>query len=347
MSETVAVDATTPPGDDSLFLLGVAIEIDDRTKFNEWYFEFVDEFCEANGIETPFRVIKSKTVVDELPSFEIADGMETLATGLLENPYISRINVAIGWYANEVTLAFSGQELSGIEFVKQHLQNYFEILTLWRYHQSHEYGLASEALVDEAQGHITKAWKYVGNEFDLRMVPHGDRTYPPISTADILAYLLGRIMPNDAPFVEYEKPARVWLLKNRNQRTEPYVSVDLVNERYTDHIVPELPYTISEELHYPHPVLFLHDTVLSGNDTQILPETDIHAFARNWAFENDGCVVGFHKNRVPAIVKDGDQIVYTRGSDSEQAEVFDDLHPTKDLRILDSNELVARVSDEL
>lgn len=104
-----------------------------------------------------------------------------------------------------------------------------------------------------------------------------------------------------------------------------------------------LPYTISGELHYPHPVLFLHDTVLSEEDKQILPQTDIHAFARKWAAEREGAVVGFHRSRIPAIVDDDDVIVYTKGTRSEEAEIFQELHPTKNLAVMNSTELVEKV----
>ncbi len=341
----VAVDSSSPPGSDNLFLVGVAVEVSDSVKFREWYTEFISQFASQHGLELPYPVVKSKTIVDQLASFEISSGIQELAEGVVRNPHIDRINVSIGWYADEVDLEYSGETVNGISFVSGQLASYFEIVTLWRYHRSHEYDIPVRALVDEAQGRITKAWKYVGNEFSVDMVPHGDLTYPSISTADILGYYLGRIMPRDDPFIEYDKPARTWLLKNRNQDTEPYVTVDLVNERYTDHIVPDLPYTISSEVHYPHPVIFIHDTVLSGSDEQILPQTDIHALARKWAAEQEGCVVGFHSDRVPKIVADGDLVVYTEGTGESKAKTVQALHPTKDLRVMDSTEMADRVLD--
>lgn len=339
----VAVDSSTPPGNDSLFLIGVAVEVDDKQKFRTWYHEFIRDFADQHGLDLPYPVLKSKTIVDRLASFDISKGIKALAEGIVQNPHISRLNVSIGWYADDVELGYSGETKSGISFVSGQLESYFEIVTLWRYHRSHEYEIPTRALVDEAQGRITKAWKYVGHEFDIDMIPHGDLTYPSVSTADILGYYLGRIMPNDAPFIEYDTPARTWLLKNRNQETEPYVTVDLVNERYTDHIVPDLPYTISREVHYPHPVVFLHDTVLSSDSNQILPQTDIHALARQWAAHRDGCVVGFHTDPLPRIVEDGDLIVYTKGTGSSEADTVQELHPTKELSVIDSTELADQV----
>lgn len=341
----VAVDASVPPGDDSLFLVGVAVEIGDRDEFRAWYREYVRDFAERYGLDLPYPVVKSKTVVDRLASFDISEGIEELAKGVLQNPHIERINVSIGWYADDVELGYSDEIKSGISFVSGQLKSYFEIVTLWRYHRSHRYDIPERALVDEAQGKITKAWKYVGNEFEIDMVPHGDLTYPAISTADIVGYYLGRIMPSGRPFVEYEEPAQTWLLKNRNQNEEPYVTVDLVNERYTDHIVPDLPYTISGEVHYPHPVVFVHDTVLSGGDDQILPQTDIHALARKWAAEREGCVVGFHPERLPRVVGNGDVVVYTKGTGPSKAETVQELHPTKDLTVMDSTALADKVLD--
>lgn len=343
MTEFVAVDASSPPGGENFFTIGVAVEISDVETFRSYYFDVVEEFCEEYSLELPFPVLKSKFVVDNLPSYQIRDGMGDLFTDLVENPGISRIHVSVGWYNEEVELEYNGKELSGIEFAANHLNQYFPVVTLWRYHREHDC-VPDIAIIDNVQGHITKAWKYVGNEFDIRMIPHGDLTYPSLSTADILAYNLGRRMPSDQPFLNYPEIAQEILIRNRSWDTQPYILGDVANERYTDHIVPALPYTIQAEAHHPHPVLFLHDTVLSGEGNEIIPQTDFHAFARKWAFENEGSVVALQPNRLPTIVRSGDSIIHTKGTDSSQAELFQELHPTKDIEVLDSEDLYSLVA---
>ena len=60
-------------------------------------------------------------------------------------------------------------------------------------------------MLDSFSGKITKAWKYVGNEFDMTIVPKGDLTYPALSAADIIASGLSGMLPDDEPYTEYSR----------------------------------------------------------------------------------------------------------------------------------------------
>lgn len=350
MSELVAVDTATPPGGDQYFNVGAVVEVSDTDKFREHYFDIIRSFVRENDLEIPFPVIKSRTAVERLPSYKIRDGMDGLVEDLIENPGISRINVAIGWYGQDVELEFKSDSENPVNkntFASNYLSQFFNIVALWRYHRSHKQDLAKKALIDNVQGHVTKAWKYCGNTFDIDMVPNGDLTYPSISTADFIAYNLATFLSgiDEDKFTEFPDIAAEYIVNRRNWDTRPYVKAEAVNERYTDHIVPTLPYTIQDFLHYPHPVLFVHDEILSGQDKSMLTRSDFHAIARKWAYDNGGCVVNLKSDRLPNIAKNGDMIVYTKGTDPALPQLLQDLHPTKDLEVVDSDELIARLTE--
>ena len=344
MGEYVAVDSTSPPTGDQYFIVAAVIEIDDIDEFREYYFDQVREFVRKHNIQIPFPVIKSRTAIEGLPSYEIRDGMDQLTKNLIQNPAISRINIAIGWYGADAELEFKSEDenpINGNTFASNHLSQYFNIVALWRYHRSHDRDLASKAIVDNIQGHITKAWKYCGNTFDIDFIPNGDLTYPSISTADILAYNISGFLNGheEDKFTEFPELTEDYIVNRRNWETQPYIKADAVNERYTDHIVPTLPYTIQDAVHYRHPVLFVHDDVLSREEKSLLPRTDFHAIARKWAYEHEGCVVNLKPNRLPSIVENNDVIAYTKGSDNSMPKLLQDLHPTKDITVIDSDEL--------
>lgn len=349
MSEYVAVDTATPPGGDQFFTVGVVVEVGDRDVFRQAYFDAVSEFIDDYNLEVPFSVIKSRTAVERLPSYQIRDGMDELVASLIENPGISRINVSVGWYGQDVELEFKGDgenPINGNTFASNYLSQYFNVVALWRYDKSHQYNRARRALIDNVQGHVTKAWKYCGKTFDLNMVPNGDLIYPSVSTADIIAYNLATFLSGheEDKFTEFPTLVEDFLINRRNRQESPYVKAEVVNERYTDHIVPTLPYTIQDQLHYPHPVLFVHDTILTGEDKGTLPRTDFHALARKWAYEREGCVVNLKPDRLPSIAKSDDTIVYTKGTDSSLPELLQGLHPTKEIEIIDSQEMIQRLS---
>ncbi|MCG1003925.1 MULTISPECIES: hypothetical protein [Halobacterium] len=346
MSEIVAVDTTSPPGGDQMFLVGVAVEIDDLEHFRSYYFNTIRDFLRSHNVQLPFPVIKSRTVLEHLPSYSMRDHMSELVADLIENPEISRINVSIGWYGDDVNLEYDGKDpVHGASFTSDVLSQYFEIVSLWRYHRSHERDLAPKAFVDNAAGKITPAWKYCGMEFDIDLIPNGDLTYPSISTADIIAYNLAGFLAghDEDKFTEFPDLAEDYIINRRNWDTQPYIHAEAVNERYTDHIVPTLPHGIQDFLHYPHPVLFFHDQVLTGGDRSMLSRTDLHGAARKWAYENGGCVVNLKPDRLPSTVKNDDVIVYTKGTDPELPELLQDLHPTKDIGVHDSDELVEQL----
>jgi len=339
----VAVDASKPVNDDRLYNLGIAIEVDDNEEFEEYYFDKVGEFCDEYSIDLPFNVIKGEMLGNRLPSYEYTDAMSDLSESLVKNPAISRIHMCLGWYSDDVSLPFkSDTPISGIKFASNHLSQYFPIVTLWRYHYTTEYQLPDIAYIDNVQGKITKAWKYVGNEFEINLIPNADITYPSVSTADILSYNISNLLPNDEPFFELEGIAGSWLISNKNDSTDPYVGDEAINSNFSDHIVPEYGYNIKPEIHQPHPMVYVVDDVFGEVDGEI-EKTGIHAVARKYAYEHRGCVVNVHAPTLPTSIDDGDVILYTQGSNVDRAELYGSLDPSLDVEVVGSNE----VEDEL
>lgn len=346
MVEFVSVDASQAEQGNRSFLVGAAVEVSNGSVFDEHYFELVDDFCDQYDIELGHNILKSSDILNRMPAYDISEGTDELVKGLVQNPAIRRIHATIGWYDEKAELPFAETE-SGMGFMNKYLQQYYPVVTLWRYHQEHHsYGsIPKEAWIDNVQGKITKSWKYVGNTFDINLVPHGDSTYPSLSTADIIANHLARTLPRNAPFDELEDHAAGALIDFSTD--DCYVAAESVTPEYEDHIVPKFPYTIQGELHFPHPVLFIYNDMFEGASQDVLPHTDFHAFARKWAQENAGSVVNLQAHRLPSIVKSGDVIVHTDDTVPSTCRHLKRLNPTKDIRIIDSEELMdSMMSDE-
>lgn len=342
MVEFVSVDASRAEQGNRSFLVGVAVEVSNGSEFDEHYFDLVERFCNRYDIELGHNILKSSDILNRMPAYDIREGTDELVEGLVQNPAIRRIHVTIGWYDEEVELPYKG-EISGMQFANDYLQQYYPIVTLWRYHQEHQsFGnIPDEAWIDNVQGKITKSWKYIGNTFDINLVPHGDSTYPSLSTADIIANHLARTLPHGVPLDELEDHAAGLLIQYSTEGC--YVAAESVTSEYEDHIVPKFPYSIQGELHFPHPVLFIHDNMFEDAEQEVLPHTDFHAFARKWAQENAGSVVNLQPHRLPSIVKSGDVIVHTDESVPPLCRQLKRLNPTKEIQIIDSDELMAEM----
>lgn len=349
MTEFVAVDASKADQGNRSFLIGVAVEVSDGGEFDEYYFDLVRRFCDDYDIDLAHNILKAGDILNRVPSFSLREADNTFVEGLVQNPAIRRIHVSIGWfddsdYDDGIDLGNGKKASSGINFVNDHLHQYFPVVTLWRYHRKHpEWAdVPAEAWIDNVQGRITKAWKYVGNEFDIQLVPHGDVTYPSLSTADIVANHLGRTLPRSKPFRELDDAAAGLLIDYVDGR-QPRVSADQVTDEHDDHIVPNHRYPIHGDIHLPHPIIFIYDEMFSENDEPVLPDTDFHAYARKWAQDHAGCVYTLQPHRLPSLVESGDKIVYTSGSDTDIPESLIELNPSKDISLMTSQQLFDEV----
>lgn len=351
MVEFVAVDASKADQGDRSFLVGVAVEVADGGRFDDYYFGWVEQFCEEYDIELAHNILKAKDILNRVPSFSLRDAENAFIRGLVRNPAIRRIHVSIGWfddsrYDDGIPIGDGKTVDSGIRFVNGYLHQYFPVTTLWRYHREHPEweDTPDEAWIDNVQGRITKAWKYVGSEFDINLTPHGDVTYPSLSTADLVANHLARTLPRDKPFRELDDAAAGTLIDYVDGQ-KPRVSADQITHEHADHIVPSHRYSIQGSIHFPHPIVFIYDEIFDEYDEPVLPDTDFHAYARKWAQEQAGCVYTLQPHRLPSLVESGDKIVYSSRSNTDVPETLVELNPSRDIELLTAQELFDVVAE--
>lgn len=350
MVEFIAVDSSKHQDEDGVYLVGVALEISSGSDFDKHYFDQVGEFADKYSLELGHNIIKSSDVQNRVPSFEITDAVDDIIRRLSNNPAIRKIHISIGWYDDDVLLGKGGKEIPGIRYTDDYLSQFFPIITLWDFHRNTADwdDVPDEAWLDNVQGRITKAWKYVGNQFDLKIVPHGDSTYPSLSTADIIANNLARTLPKNKEYEELPSAAHGTLTGEYIEGRTPRVNAEAISSDHEDedHIIPTHRYSIQSELHFPHPVMFIYDDIFSDSDQRVLPQTDFHAYARKWAQDNAGCVVKMEPHRLPSVVRSGDHIVYTRGSNTDVPKLLRDLNPSKDIHILSSDDFLEEMKYE-
>jgi hypothetical protein len=304
----------------------------------------VADFFDHYGFSTAFPVIKTADITDNLPSYRIGSSIDWLATKLVANPAIKRITVTIGWYDEEVEL-HPGSEMRSIQFASNFLHQYFPIVTLWRHHQNNQRYVPSDAVVDNATGRIADCWGTVGNEFDLRIVPNGDMTYPSVSTADIIASKLRTKLLPIEPLGRYKNVAYDWLKQNRHE-SDPFINTESVNQEYKEQIVPRHPHHIHSELHYPHPVVFIHDTVLNDSEKGLIQSTKFYNKSSQYAYDNLGCVTNLNVNEWPFVAKSGDVVIHTAGEVTDKVRHLDRLSPDLDIEVCTPESFVRRVGNE-
>lgn len=340
MVQFVAADASFEDRGAVQFHVGVAIEISGGEEFDSHYNETVNEFLSNHEIESPHNIVKTDDVLQRVASFDIRDASNNLVEELVQNPSIQRIYILFGWYDEGVNLPWKDEEMRGIQFSNGYMSQLFPIITLWKYYdyfcEEENSQTPTDAWIDNVQGHIIGAWSVVGGEFDVNLVPHGDTTYPSLSTADLLAGHIARTAPKK-DLNQLHKAAYGYMDSVIGEDVD--LQVEYVNEKQSPMIVPDFPYSIQEELHWPHPILFIHDE-LFGDYDYALPRSDFHGFARRWAFENRGSLVKLNPEKMPSIVKDGDYIVYTDSSNDEIPHMLQELNPTKDTTLLSSTQFL-------
>jgi len=344
MSPVVAVDAATKSSGNQRCLIGVALVINDVEEFRQHYINVIDDFYEQYNIDRENNVIKSDHLSRNIHSYELGDARESIGYDILDTTSISRVNTTICWYEGHVDTPLGSFE--GGQFVNQFVKSYFPVVTLWRYHRSQqEYDPVENAVVDTFTGKITKSWKYVGNVFDLTIVPKGDLTYPELSAADIIASALSGVLPDHEPYTEYDRFVDGWLLERLPDTDSQFVETDFIyhgsDDWIIDHIKPH-KYDVRPHLSYPHPVIFIEESVLSGKDREAIDRSQLMGYLCNAARRRGGCVTKFDVETFPFTVRDGDFIVYNPVS-PKKAKTLQKLHPTKDITLVDAGE----VSEEI
>ena len=338
MSEVVAVDAARKSSGEHRYLIGVAVELSDTEQFRQQYYETVREWYSNWEISRTNEVIKSDHLSRNLPSYRLAKARDTLQRRILDTTAINRVNVCLCWYRGEVDTPLDA--MSGGKFVNQFVKPYFPVVTLWQYHRSQRsYGPAAEAVVDSFSGKITKAWKYVGNKFDIDIVPKGDQTYPELSTADLVSAALSNVLPDEADPQKCKRVANGWILERLPDTDEQYAETRVLTEHSNDweidHLKPH-KYDVRPHLHYPHPVFHVDETVLSGKQREAIDRSQLFGYLCNVARDRGGCVTKLEPSSFPFTVRDGDYIVYNSVSD-DRARTLRNLHPQVSVSIVSAS----------
>jgi hypothetical protein len=340
MTSVVAVDAASKGSGQNRCLIGIVLEVGDVSNFRSHYIQSINKWYRDCGINRENAVIKSDHLSRSIPSYEISEARDDLQRRLLDTEWINRIHVTICWHEDSVHTPLGHQQ--GGEFVNRFVKAYFPVVALWQYHRSERrYSPVTTAKVDSFSGKITKAWKYVGNEFDLDIVPKGDLTYPEISTADILCSALEGILPDDEPYREYKRISEGWLLNRLPDTETQFVQTKLLSHdsrnSAIDHIKPH-KYDVKPHLQYPHPVIFLDEKVLSGKEREAIDRSQLLGYLCNEARSRGGCVTKLDVENFPFVVQNGDYIVYNP-VDSSRSETHRNLHPNRDITLVDATEL--------
>ena len=338
MSSVVAVDAATKSSGNQRCLIGVALVLDDVEEFRQHYLDVIDNFYDKYDLDRENRVIKSDHLSRNIPSYQLGDARETIGEEILDTRSIERVNTTISWYESHVDTPIGS--FNGGQFINNFVKSYFPVVTLWRYHRSQfDYDPTETAMLDSFTGKITKSWKYVGNTFDLTIVPKGDLTYPELSAADIIASALSGILPDDEAYTEYDRYVDGWLLTRLPDTDNQYVETDFIyhnsDDWVIDHIKPR-KYDIRPHLSSPHPVIFIEESVLSGKDREAIDRSQLMGCLCNVARERGGCVTKFDVENFPFTVRDGDYIVYNPVQ-PEKAKTLQNLHPSKEITLINAN----------
>lgn len=340
MDSLVAVDAASKGSGNQRCLIGVGIVLDDVDEYRQHYLDVISDFYDEYGLDRENQVIKSDHLSRNIPSYKLNEARTSIGYDLLDTESIDRINTTICWYESQVDTPIG--PFNGGQFVNNFVKSYFPIVTLWQYHRSQQkYNPAEKAMLDSFSGKITKAWKYVGNEFDMTIVPKGDLTYPALSAADIIASGLSGMLPDDEPYTEYSRMVDAWLLERLPNTDEQYVETDTINHNSDDWVVDHIKphkYDTRPHLSYPHPTIFIEESVLSGKDREAIDRSQLMGYLCNVARTMRGCVTKFDVETFPFTVRDGDYIVYNPVQ-PEKAETLQNLHPNKDIKLVNAQEV--------
>lgn len=180
----------------------------------------------------------------------------------------------------------------------------------------------------------------MNRDYDLSVAPHGDRTYPSLASADMLAGYLARTLPMGKDLDELSDSAYGILAGDAE---EEGVEIELetadINSDDEDEIVPHHPYQIGGELHYARPVLFVYSDEFESSPGKVLSGTDFYSHVRKWAYENRGCFKTMQEHEFSENARDGDAIAYTSADTPEVCKSLVRLNQEKEIDLLSADDL--------
>ncbi len=335
MNNVIAADATIKTRLAKTYLVGVCVEIEDIDTFRNEYFKIISDFCNKFAIDYCHPVIKSEDITIHIPSFNFRDARANLTHSLVKINGIKNIHVSFAYHPTKVKI-YNNIQINGIDFLTNHLFNYFPLVSVWSYlnHGGNRKYIDKNVKLkmDGINGKITKSWKDVGSHFNnISIIPKGDLIYPEISFTDLVSNYIANTLPIKELFDDKNLDAIIYPIRDV---TNVYVTYDIIDAECDDKIVPDFPYEIKPEKFYPHPIYYIHNGSNIGNN--LIINSHFHNVVRKKAFENKGCTKFMDLNRDSAILNDGDKIIYLSKESLEDLEMIKSIYPNKDIEILDT-----------
>jgi hypothetical protein len=264
-----------------------------------------------------------------------------LKIGAIDTIQITETSLHSRW----VTV-FRGEEhkkdrLRSEEFLENHLQPYYNLISIWEYLRKTESRprTHTNVMTDDFSGKISPAWMQVGKMSDeLIVVPKGDKTYPLLSMADLLMELVKQEVDdwNEKHIYEY--------LAEATPGDSAYVDSDSISEdRELRMIAPMNSNNINTHLYYPHPVIYID--VGGSIDSRTVSSLDFFHHATRFARENGGCVKFFSHNQDRDYVTSDDYLVTIGGNESRYAHLSG-LNSDRSPEVLSTDEAKTLFDDE-
>lgn len=268
-------------------IISVAIAVEDRDSFNQSYFEIVGRKISEYGMKIPTPIIKDKYINRYVPLWQQEEArkdivLELLAIDSLDTIYVTETYLQPRWIELYRDDSSAYRRETSMDFVEDILFQYYDIISLWRYLDRYEGSESAycNVITDDFSGQVCKAYEELGERCDnFDVVPHGDRTYPVLSMADLVTGLLKQeVYPlrkdEIQEYIEDDTPA--------------YVQTESIHDDHLEYIVPHKTDSCRTDLLRPDPTLYLHRGQELSKDR--LYSTDLFSYACAYAQQEGGCV---------------------------------------------------------
>jgi hypothetical protein len=311
-----------------LTLHGAAIEFKEYQDFRNHYFKVVKEVCEKYNVKRISTITKFEDLIKLAPSYDLSDVVKELVTSLLSHNSVKEIHVCTT-YLNEPVRTWKGSMLP-TPFADKILSQYYPIVPIWRFYYDETRNIKykpDNIILDDFQGKITKAWKFLGKEYEISTIPHGDCCYPALSTCDLLCSLIKISFPS--LYIGDIKQSLIDL-----DVGDAYITAEFIGNKHEDFegIVPTLPYRLRTEQHYPHPIVFIHGNTENKNKFKV---SDAFRETLEFAEAKGGCVTFFDESIHSAMLAADDIVVCLEPEGLQEMETFRQLHRRRTFNVYD------------
>jgi len=359
----VASDSTPNEFEDGpggMSLVSVAVAVTDMESYEEAYFETIDEVLGERNLN-PHPVAKGSQFNRAMPDWLRKKARAELVEELLDIQHMETIQITetylqprwIELYTQDESE--DNQKMSAEKFKRRFLSQYYNLVSIWKYltyGDSRVTETRYNVITDDFSGKRTPIWEEVGELADqLKVIPYGDRTYPLLSTSDLLlTYLKEEVYPLFAQ--EIYKHLRE-LTGEDGDEEGVYINSHSVPdpESQTPDEVGEIVQKVSPHRdddinltpHYPSPTVHINR---QGFDKNKLLSLDLFAHACKYAQENRGCVKLFQEENDREYFREGDMLI-NMNSGGEHLEEYEKLNSAKGVNVLSSAEAMGFFDEEL